>query len=743
MMFQQFERYGCKLACFCMALCVIVSSLSAAPIDLPAPEIKNILVIYPEMAGRPGIIDFDNAFRQHLRELSPQNIQFYNEFLDISRFPSDKHQQQFASFLKNKYTGIKIDMIVVALRPSFDFILKHRDDIFPGVPVVFSAVEQRELQDTTLPGKMAGVPMHFDIEATLQLALGIHPNTKKVYVVSGSSKYDIHWKKQADPIFQRYANRIEVIYLADLSIQQLLEELQKPGKDSFVYYMHMQIDKAGASFAAPEVLAKMLTVCKVPIYGHLQVYQGKGIVGGKLMSFENEGRNAAWLVSRMLQGELLQGIIEHGEVQNKIIVDWREYERWASSQSQLPPEVIFVNYQPTIWEQYRWQIFGAIALCLAQGLLIAGLMLQRHSRQQAENRFRLSVEASPYGMVMVGKNGSIEMVNAQMEKLFGYSRSELQSIPLEQLVPVKLMNAHTKWREHYFNSPISRPMGPERELFARRKDGTEFPVEIGLNPVTTDGKTFVLATIIDISERKKTASRLEQHQQELVALSGKLLTAQESESRRIARELHDDLNQNLALVSVELDMLAKRPDLGADERSQHITDLSSKVKQLSSFVHDLSHQLHPAKLEQLGLVKSLRGLCRELSASRDVVIDYDVEDIGYDIPMSTAICFYRIAQEALHNAIKHSDSEVIEVRLFTREKQLVMTIEDDGKGFDLEGSCENHGIGLLSMRERIRLEGGTIHFHSQPGEGTQLEVSAPIACLNAEVEEDSCVTFEV
>lgn len=685
---------------------------------------RKVLVIYPDMAGRPGIIEFDQAFREYLLEHSKQKIEFYYEFLDAVRFPDQKYQEQLAKFLQQKYATIKLETVVVALKPAFEFITTYRKSL-PDVPVVFSAIEEFELRSETLSDNMVGVPMKFDSEATLQMAMGIHPHAKRVYVVSGSSRLDKFWKEKSDQNFRRIAPHLEIIHLADLSIQELLTEVKKIGSDNLIYYLHVQQDKTGASYAAPEALAMIRQVAKAPIYGHLYVYHCKGIVGGKLMSFANEGKNAAWLVNRLLQGEKLQGIIPRGDVENRIYLDAQEYQRWATAHSQLPAGVIIDNAQPSVWELYRWQIVGALVLLLAQTLLIAGLLLQRNSRQQAENQFRLSVDASPYGMLMVDRNGRIVLVNARMEKMFGYERSEFQQIPLEHLVPIHWQVQHEQWRNQFFRSPFARPMGKERELFARRKDGSEFPVEIGLNPIRSNGKSLVLATIVDISERKLAASRLEQNQEELTALTGKLLAAQETESRRIARELHDDLNQNLALIAVELDMLAHARDLDTHHFAQRTQELSFKVKQLSTFVHNLSHQLHPAKLEQLGLIKSLRSLCRELSSTHDVVIDYDIEELDCSLSINTSLCFYRIAQEALNNAIKHADAEIIEVHLKRIDSHLVMTIQDDGRGFDPESSDEKPGLGLLSMRERVRLVQGSVQLSAKPGKGTRIEVRVP------------------
>src|SRR5262249_40119154 len=153
--------------------------------------------------------------------------------------------------------------------------------------------------------------------------------------------------------------------------------------------------------------------------------------------------------------------------------------------------------------------------------------------------------------------------------------------------------------------------------------------------------------------RKRAEASLRDSQRELRALTGRLLEAQESERRRIARELHDDLNQSLALLAVHLDLLAQSPPKHATELTERVKELSDKVKQLSSTVHGLSTLLHPSNLEQLGLVAAVRSLCRELIQVHGLTIEFVDRQMPPAIPGNVALCLYRIAQEALRNVIKH------------------------------------------------------------------------------------------
>jgi signal transduction histidine kinase len=195
-------------------------------------------------------------------------------------------------------------------------------------------------------------------------------------------------------------------------------------------------------------------------------------------------------------------------------------------------------------------------------------------------------------------------------------------------------------------------------------------------------------------------------------LSGRLIYAQEAEQARLARELHDDLSQSLALLSVELELLGQSPPLDREQISARMQDFSAQVKRLSSEVHRLSHELHPAKLEQLGLVAAVRGFSKEFAVAHGMAIEFTDRSVPRAIPEGTALCIYRIAQEALHNVVKHSSATAARVELAMEDTELRLSIADDGVGFDPEAMGANGSLGLVSMSERARFVHGRLSIES-------------------------------
>ena len=209
-------------------------------------------------------------------------------------------------------------------------------------------------------------------------------------------------------------------------------------------------------------------------------------------------------------------------------------------------------------------------------------------------------------------------------------------------------------------------------------------------------------------------------------LGGRLINAQEDERRRIARDLHDDLSQRLALISVELEMFGQKPPTQPETIAGRMREFSGKVKSLSANVHELAHELHPAKLDQLGLVAAVRGFCRELATLKEMAIEFEARDVPRTLPNDVSLSLYRILQEALQNVIKHSGATCAKVQLTADSLELCLVVTDDGHGFDPRAIQANGSLGILSMRERVRMVKGQMSVKSRQGEGTRIEVRVPI-----------------
>jgi signal transduction histidine kinase len=271
------------------------------------------------------------------------------------------------------------------------------------------------------------------------------------------------------------------------------------------------------------------------------------------------------------------------------------------------------------------------------------------------------------------------------------------------------------------------------EYRIRRHDGEYRWVLDNGNPHYGDDGTFHghVGGCIDITDRREA-------EQSLRDLSRKLIVAQEEERRRIARELHDHLSQRLALLAIELQQLGTNPPAGHDALVAAIQDLWHRTTEISSDVHSISHRLHPSRLEALGLVITIHGHCRDVSR-RGVRVHFSERNVPSDVPPDVALCLFRILEEAVTNAIQHGGATDVSVTLARVDQELVLRIEDTGRGFDPAGKVPTLGLGLVSMRERLHSLGGTLTVASAPGHGALIEarVRCAMAAIGAPIEDSS------
>ena len=212
-----------------------------------------------------------------------------------------------------------------------------------------------------------------------------------------------------------------------------------------------------------------------------------------------------------------------------------------------------------------------------------------------------------------------------------------------------------------------------------------------------------------------------QTQRSLRQMVCNLITAQEQERARIGRELHDDINQRLALLAIELGGLREHPS----DVTSRVQQIQQKTDEIARDVQSLSHDLHPSKLEYLGVAAGMRSWCNEFAERQSMDIEFET-DVSSKIPAEVGVCLFRVLQEALHNAAKHSGVKHVEVRLAERSGAVHLMVRDSGRGFDLEPAMFGKGLGLTSMRERVRLVDGTISIESKPMGGTTIRVRIPL-----------------
>lgn len=266
----------------------------------------------------------------------------------------------------------------------------------------------------------------------------------------------------------------------------------------------------------------------------------------------------------------------------------------------------------------------------------------------------------------------------------------------------------------------------EEYRIRRRNDGWIWVLDRALALWNEEGRAVrLVGSEKDITQRKQAEERLRQHEAQLIDLTTKLLSAQEQERQRIARELHDDITQQLAVLAVEIGSLNRIEQSDAPTKA-HIENLRKAAAQLAEDIHQFAYRLHPSLLEHLGLEAAIRDHVDDFSRRSGLKVRYVQRDVPQSVPMDVGTCLYRVTQECLQNVLKHAEASDVLVRLLGTTRGIGVCIHDNGKGFDPEPArSASRGLGLISMKERVRPFQGTFRIRSRPGKGTEVHAWVP------------------
>ena len=343
--------------------------------------------------------------------------------------------------------------------------------------------------------------------------------------------------------------------------------------------------------------------------------------------------------------------------------------------------------------------------------------LAEEALRESDERFRFIANSAP---VMIWMSDAEKQVTYLNQTWLDYTDWPVDAALGYRWVEILHPDDLERCRDLYEKAfELREPYRVEYRL--RRHDGEyRWVLTVGVPRYDADGSfAGYIGTVVDIAERKLA-------EEALSTVSQKLIEAHEEERARIARELHDDISQQLALVSMRLDYLRQRPLASAADLNQEIGDVFQQIGNLASDIQALSHDLHPPKLEHMGLEGAVVGFCEELSNRHGVTIDVHCENIPTALPPEISLCLYRVLQEALQNVVKHSVSRHAHVSLNGQVNTITLTVKDSGAGFDPHEAMRGSGLGLTSMTERLKVLGGQLSIHSERGRGTMIHAVAPL-----------------
>ena len=592
------------------------SLLAAALLTAPAQVqvraqsvVKEVLILHGGPEGFPGTSVFDESLRAVLVADPAFQIDAHSEYLENEEF-GETADPSLLEYLRIKFADRRPDLVIANAAPAVAFVLRHRDELFPNVPVVFiSAVEPPGLRDGTLRG-VTGVLRQLSQVETVELALRIHPATRRLHVIAYAPAV-AGFQERVKSAMAVFSPRLTVTFANEPSLPEMIAVLKTLPRDSLVFWVRYSPVTNGRVIFPDEFLPEIAAAAPVPIYASLDTNLGKGVVGGMTRNNIPDSRQVGAMALRILKGQAPEGIpLEEAGVRPTF--DWKVLQRWGIDEATLPAGADVRYRVPTVWELYGIYIVGALVILTAQLVLIAGLLRERGRVRQAHQVIRAS---------------------------------------------------ETSLRSSY---------------------------------------------------------------QRIRHLAGRLIGAQEATRAEIARDLHDDVCQRLAHVSIGVSRLRHAPgNIQSPDPQQAFAQLDRDIGSALDGVRRLSHDLHPATLRLLGLAPALRTHCEEVAKRSGVEVQFSSSNIGA-VHTDVAVCLFRIAQESLRNGIMHGDAKHLAVRLSREGDQLQLEVLDDGRGFDMSAVQGNgHGLGLVMMEERANLVGGSAKIVSSAGGGTTVRVVAP------------------
>jgi PAS domain S-box-containing protein len=381
--------------------------------------------------------------------------------------------------------------------------------------------------------------------------------------------------------------------------------------------------------------------------------------------------------------------------------------------------------------QSRWEFGFSLALvaagitaCLVTIIVLTAADLAREdlSRRESEQRFRLVANRAPVMIWMAGTDNLCNYFNDPWLEFTGRAlEAELGNGWMEGVHPDDLKRCMATYLESF-----DRRDSFQMQYRLRRHDGEyRWVFDTGVPRFDEEGFfAGYIGSCIDVTERKVA-------EEALADLERRVLSAQEEERSRIARELHDDINQRIAILGWELRSLGQASSDGEGEPRISIESVIERLGQIGADIQTISRRLHSSHLEYLGLGTAAEVLCKDLREQQQVEIDFTCEGIPRDLPKDISLCLYRILQEALQNALKHSGARHLRVELVGNAGEVRLTVSDEGVGFDRRRTDRRQGLGLISMRERMRLVHGEFAVESEPGRGTTIRCRVPLGNVTA------------
>ena len=377
-------RWGSHLLAWLLTTLVVGASLGAAAAARRAPEQPAVLILLPGDSGAPGATAVASGIRDVLHAEWSHRASVEVEHVDIGRFASPEVlERRLRAMYVSKYGNRRFDVIVAVFAEPFEFVLRARDELWPGTPVVVCSVDGPSLRDFKPPPGFSVLTIRFDIEGTVRAALSLLPDTRHVAIVGGASSPEQFYHDLIRRAVLKIG-RLDLIDLTSLPVSDVLARVSSLPEHTVIVQSIYQVDGAGRRFNDPDLVSDISEAANRPVFTSVTLALGRGPVGGSVIDFEDIGRDAGRMAARALRGEPPPSAPVPSFATGVPRFDSRQLARWHLDERRLPEDSQVMFRQPTLWREYRWYVVSGVALIGAQAALILTLLVQRRRRREAE-----------------------------------------------------------------------------------------------------------------------------------------------------------------------------------------------------------------------------------------------------------------------------------------------------------------------------------------------------------------------
>ena len=668
-------------------------------------ETRHVLVLSSSERPVAPQSGFADALVRDLIRSSREPIQFVEVPVQTARASDEAPGISVAQRIQSEFGAARLDLVITIGGPAATFAQQFRHELFPATPMLFAGVDRRFVENGTFTDNETTVATEHDPAGMIDEILRLLPQTRSVMVVVGASQVEQFWLRQMKREFSRFGDRLQFSWTSELSFDEIMERCRTMPSQSAIFFALLALDGKGEPQVEGSSLKSLHAAANAPMFALWGM--GDGVVGGPLRSNAELSETTARVALRILAGESPGSIKTPVHRSGTPTYDARELRRWNIDAGRLPPASVVLFREPTMWQRNRRPIILGAALVgipMAGLVLLAGLV----GRRRALSRGPVATDALTPGSA----DGTIRVWTASAD---GERVEAGQTSVTAQ---------HDSWTAFVHPDDVERCREIYRGALQRREpfqmsyrvrdaSGVErWVLDTGL--VRFSGKDFdgYVGSAVDIT-------MLGRARAELSNLSRHLMQSHEREQAALAKTLHEDVCQRMAALTLRLHNLE-----GAAHDGE-IADIRERLARLVGEIAAVSDPL-PQRLALLGLTTAAREFCRDLAARYDMAIHFEDDGVPRDLPSDVAIALFRVLQEATVNAVVHSAAREVWVSVRGTAAEARVQIVDRGVGFDTQRPVPIEGVGLVAIRERLRVVHGDSRIVSRPGEGTRVEAWVPL-----------------